>query len=396
MIGYIFILSALVLIALVSVINALTFPRLGADHSLPQDLCPTVSILIPARDEAGVIAGMVRGLLSQAGLSGEAACNFKVLVLDDASSDGTGQAALQAAGADTHFCLLSSRGEQDDLPADWTGKNWACHRLSQQADGEILIFTDADMRWQPGALYALVYLMQRTQADVLTVWPTQEVHTWAERLVVPLMNFAIMGYLPELAVRFLPWASLAAANGQCIAFRRQAYERIGGHQAVRETVVEDVALARAAKRAGLRLVMALGDGLITGRMYSDWREVRHGFGKNILAGHGGQPLFLLTSTLLHWALFLLPWLLLFYCLLFSATCSRFILYFSLSAISLGVAARALSAAANRQPLFDALLLPISVLLLTIIAGQSLWWHFRQGGPQWKGRIISTRRARIHP
>jgi chlorobactene glucosyltransferase len=123
-------------------------------------------------------------------------------------------------------------------------------------------------------------------------------------------------------------------------------------------------------------------------MYRGWTEVRDGFAKNILAGHGGQPLFLLLSALFHWLLFLLPWIWL-------ATGWTIRLgpgwpFFPLALVGLGLAVRLLSAAATRQRLTDALLLPFSTILITVIAARSLWWHFRYGGPQWKGRTIIHR------
>jgi len=248
-----------------------------------------------------------------------------------------------------------------------------------------MVFTDADVGWAPGALAAVVACMQATRADSFTVWPTQQAVSRAERLVVPLMMFTITSYLPEIAVRVIPWASFAAANGQCLAFRRPAYQALGGHAAVRQIVVEDIALARLTKQTGLRLVMALGDGLIYGRMYHDWRQVREGFAKNILAGHGGQPLFLFISAVFHWLIFLVPWAWLA-AGVFAANIPGWPEY-PLTMIALGLGSRLLSAAATRHALPDALLMPVSVLLMTVIAAQSVWWHFTQGGPSWKGRVI---------
>jgi chlorobactene glucosyltransferase len=251
-----------------------------------------------------------------------------------------------------------------------------------------LVFADSDVCWGPGALISVVGWMARSRADCFTVWPAQETRTWSERLVVPMMMFAILAYLPEVCVRFVPWPVFAAANGQFLAFRRAAYERIGGHAAVRSSVVEDISLAWQIKRNGLRLVMSLGDGLIHGRMYASWRQVRHGFAKNILAGHGDSPFFLLVSVVFHWLVFLLPWFWLAVGL--ANRLSREALGAPLAMIALGVGARALSAAASRHYLRDAFLLPVSVLLMTVIAAQSLWWRYRYGGPLWKGRQIVTR------
>ncbi len=203
-----------------------------------------------------------------------------------------------------------------------------------------------------------------------------------------MMTFSIMSYLPELCVRYIPWPVFAAANGQCLAFRREAYDRIGGHQAVRGNVVEDIGLAWETKRRGMRLVMADGNHQISGRMYGSWTEVRDGFAKNILAGHGGQPVFLLLSALLHWLLFLAPWIWLALGGVISLGPGW--PWVPLALIGLGLGARALSAVATHQRPADALLLPLSTLLMTAIAARSLWWHLRYGGPQWKGRTVVHR------
>ncbi len=360
-----FVTLFLVLIALIAILNAFTFPRLSVRHQPSADGDqPFVSVLIPARDEAAVIAATVRAWLAQT------YANFELLILDDQSSDGTAETARQAAAGDLRLRLLPGA----PLPEGWKGKNWACHQLSQAARGEILLFTDAEVRWSPDALSALLAEMSCSRADLLTVWPTQETRAWSERLVVPLMAFVIIGYLPVLAVHHIPWTVFAAAMGQCLAFRRAAYQQIGGHAAVRSALVEDMAFAYAVKRARLRLRAADGAGLISTRMYRNWAEVRDGFAKNILSGHGDSLFFLFLSTLFHWSLFVFPWLWLFFEPLQGGLL-----------IALGVLTRALTAAVTRQRPLDALFLPVSVLLMTIVAARAVWWRFT-GGPRWKGRV----------
>lgn len=359
---------ALTIIGLTALVNALIFPRLGrSPHPMsppPGVSPPRVSVLIPARNEAAVIGDTVRALLAQTYTQCE------VLVLDDQSSDGTAECALAAAAGDSRLRVLSGKL----LPDGWLGKNWACRQLAEAAEGETLIFTDADVRWEPEAVALLLGEMAARNADLLSVWPTQQTETWAERLVVPLMALAIIGYLPLPAVHHLPWPIFAAANGQCLAFRRPAYEAVGGHAAVRDQVVEDVALARRIKAARLKLRLADGQRQINCRMYSGWPEVRDGFAKNILAGHGGSVAFLLLSTVFHWIVFVLPWLL-----------WPLDWRFGLLAAA-GVAVRAMSAAATKQRIGDALLMPASSLLMTAIAFRSIAWHYR-GGPRWKGRVV---------
>jgi chlorobactene glucosyltransferase len=250
----------------------------------------------------------------------------------------------------------------------------------------VVIFTDADVRWQPGALSAVVNLMKRHKADMLTVWPTQETQTWSERLVVPLMSLAIISYLPEIMVRLSPLVVFAAANGQCLAFRRNAYEKSGGHAGVRRNITEDIALARAVKKSDGKLVMSDGNLLIGCRMYHNWAEVRDGFAKNILAGHGNSLLFLLVSTIFHWMVFVVPlvWLLLGGVVGLGPGWP----WWPLGLATAGIGVRAISAAATRQRVLDALFMPASVWMMTRIAVHSAWWRIT-GGPRWKGRTIST-------
>lgn len=362
--------GALFIFGVTALSNVLLFPRLKG--AVPPE-APLISILIPSRNEAAVIRETVRGILAQT------YTNFELIVLDDNSSDGTGDLACAAANGDPRLRVLNGA----PLPEGWGGKNWACHQLAEAASGAWLLFTDADVRWQPAALSALAAHMARTRADLLTVWSTQLTHTWAERLIVPLMAFAIFAYLPVIMVHYSRWMIFAAANGQVMLFRRAAYQTIGGHAAVRAKVVEDVALARRIKAARLRLRMFDGAGLIGCRMYNGWAAVRDGFAKNILAGHGNSLPFLLISTALHWFAFVLPFVWL--------VPSNFAVLPLMLCLGI-IALRMLTAAATRQRLLDAILMPISVMLMTRIAAHAIYWRLRYGGVQWKGRTLPTKEA----
>jgi chlorobactene glucosyltransferase len=389
----IFVGSALVVITATACLNALTFRRLmpsltlrtrhGVSLQTRHTLVGThngasarVSICIPARNEAAVIQQTVRTLLAQT------YPNFELLLLDDHSEDGTAALALAAAAGDARLRVLTGK----TLPAGWHGKNWACQQLGEAAQGEWLVFSDADVRWQPTALPALIAEAQRSRADLLSVWPTQSTVTWGERLVVPLMALVILGYLPALAVHHVPFASLAAACGQCLCFHRSAYRNIGGHEAVRARIIEDIVFARLIKRSGLRLRSADGASLIGCRMYTRWSEVRDGYAKNIIAGYG-SVIGLLLGTLFHWLVFLLPWGLLLALLLgMWQTDAQTALGIG-GLCLLGIGVRALTAATTHQRVGDALLMPLSALAMTVIAGRALWWRARYGGVRWKGRTI---------
>ncbi len=360
-------LSGMILILLT---NFLTFPGLRSAGPSAVDL--KISILIPARNEAGSIGTIVNSLLRQS------YSRFELLIMDDHSQDDTVGSARKASRGDERLRTLPGR----PIPSGWLAKNWACHQLAAQASGDILIFTDADVHWQSPALAALLSEFKRSGADMLAVMPTQKTVTWTERLCVPLMALALHAYLPAFAVHRTRFPLLAAANGQCIAFSRAAYDRLGGHASVRDDILDDIGLARQAKRASLQLRLVEADGLISCRMYRDWRTVREGFAKNILAGFGGVA-GLLAATLFHWLVFLAPWVLLG--LGFAgAEVPGHPLWTGLL-IFAGLSLRGMTAWRTGQRVRDALPLPISVLLMSAIAAQSLWWHFRYGGPLWKGR-----------
>ena len=365
---------ALAVLLAIAATNYRSFPRLRP-QSPPRDAAPpAVSVLIPARNEASIIGATLEALLAQQ------YPNLEILVLDDRSDDGTADVVAAVARQHSQVRLLCGC----ELPPGWTGKNWACSQLGAAARGDLLVFTDADVRWQPGALCSLVAAADTLDADLLTIWPTQITQSWGERLTVPLMALAVLAYLPVRLAHDFYHPLAAAANGQCMAFRRPAYAAIGGHAAVRGAIVEDVQLAQRIKAAGLHLRMADGAGLVQCRMYAGGRAAIDGYTKNILAGHGNRLSLLALSTLFHWSLFLLPWVWL-------AAGWAWALPgwpgWPLLLVAAGVTVRGLTAHATRQRVGDALLLPVSVLIFTFIAARAVWWRVHYGGVLWKGRVI---------
>lgn len=361
-----FVTFVLVIINLTILMNLPFFPRLKQAPVVRRG--PMISVLIPARNEASIIGKTIESLLRQS------YANFELLILDDNSTDDTATVVREYGNRDDRIELLQGK----PLPNGWLGKNWACHQLAQAARSDYLLFSDADVIWDAQGLSAVVAMSQRQASDLLTIWPTQITRTWTERLVIPLMALVVLGYLPILLVHFTPWRIFAAANGQCLLFRRDAYQRIQGHEAVREQIVEDVALARRLKAQGLRLRMADGAKLVRCRMYHSWSEVRDGFAKNILAGYNQSVLFLLAATVFHWLVFLFPW---FWLIAGGGVWALFL-------VLAGISARAISALATGQRVLDAFFMPISVVLMTLIAARSIWWHFK-GETQWKGRVVAT-------
>lgn len=367
-----FVTSVLVVITLTAILNVITMLRLKPINTKSQ---PQASVLIPARNESQVIADTLQRLSKQD------YPNFEVILLDDHSTDGTGMIAQQVAN-ETGLNLTILQGKE--LPSGWGGKNWACHQLGEMANGEILVFTDADVIWHPQALSSVVAQFQNTKADLLTVWPTQQTITWGERLVVPLMAFVTLGYLPHIAVHRTPFSAFAAANGQCMVFRRTSYHQIGGHATVKNAIVEDIRLAQQVKSVGLQLRMADGNGLVSCRMYQNWDDVRNGYAKNIIAGYGDSIIALMVASIFHWLIFLWP---LIWLVQSGIQADRVFMLWAIALTVLGILIRMLTAITTRQRALDALLLPVSVILMTVIAIQATYWYVRYGGPRWKGRTL---------
>jgi cellulose synthase/poly-beta-1,6-N-acetylglucosamine synthase-like glycosyltransferase len=271
--------------------NLRAFPSLAPGAWAPGR--PRVSLLVPARDEAARLPATLPGLLAQPA--------EEILVLDDGSTDGT--AGVVAAVHDPRLRLITSRPR----PSGWIGKNWACHQLAAAATGDLLVFCDADVTLAPGALDALWAEMRRQRADVFSVFPRQRTGTLGERLLVPLIDETLLAFLPhQLLDRPVPAA--ATANGQLLAFGRRAYDAVGGHAAVADRIVEDVALARRVRRTGLRLGLALGADLVSTRMYDGYAASVRGLGKSLRAAHGGRDAVLVASAVAHLAAYTAPWL----------------------------------------------------------------------------------------
>ncbi|MEO7933740.1 MAG: glycosyltransferase [Chthoniobacterales bacterium] len=288
----IFLYHLLVVLVLVTILinfllNQLAVPRLTGGKTHPAQ-SPLVSILVPARNEE---AGIARCLSS---LQTQDYPNYEILLLDDQSSDRTAEIAgeLGFIPGEGKCRILSGQ----PLPAGWVGKPWACHQLSQAARGEYLLFTDADTHHSPQALGAVMAEAFESKSDLLTLWPAQETKTWSEKLVIPILFVAAAGMLPHwllviaqknssirqrLSAR--QWRMLGVANGQYVLFTRRAYDQIGGHEAVKNHMVEDVALGRlvASKtHEGMILRNCDGGAVVSTRMYQSFDQLWEGFSKN--------------------------------------------------------------------------------------------------------------------
>lgn len=223
-------------------------------------------------------------------------------VLDDGSADATGPILARLAESDGRLIVM--RGHP--LPEGWTGKNWACDQLAGEAEGDVIYFTDADTCHAPDALRMLVACATEHSADLRSGFPSQELGTWAERLIVPFFSWALHCFLPLPLAYWTRLPVLAAAIGQTMLLRRPVYEAIGGHWAVRDTITDDLSLARKTCRHGYRWRMAYAAHVISCRMYESTGEALRGFSKNLFVAFGFRLVPCLFVWIWLWLVFVLP------------------------------------------------------------------------------------------
>jgi chlorobactene glucosyltransferase len=230
-----------------------------------------ISVIVPTRNEADDLPATLDALLAQD------APDLEVLVVDGGSTDGT-PAVIDARAPRVR------RIEEPPLPEGWVGKNWACWTGAAAAAGAWLLFLDADVRTHPSAVRTVVAWADSERADLASIVPRVEMRSFWERLVMPFFVQMVLTFFRVPRVN-RPDSSAALMNGQFLLIRRAAYDRIGGHAAVRSYVLEDVAIARRARAAGLTLRIANAPELATTRMYRDRPEMFEGLLKNV---HGTE------------------------------------------------------------------------------------------------------------
>ena len=342
---------------------------------------PRVSILLPVRNEELNIEACVRSLVAQE------YHDFQVVVLDDGSNDSTWPIMVTLASEDDRIRIIKGKPLQEG----WIGKNWACYQLSQAADGVLLLFTDADTRHHPAILLDAVSAMMTEEADLVTAVPHEEVTSWAERLTVPVIFFCMMCFMPLGLAYRLKAPILSATIGQFMMFRKTAYEKIGGHAAIKRNAVDDIALGRHIKSHGLRWHLYDGRDRISCHMYNNFRQVYEGLSKNLFAVFNYK----LIITLFIWI-----WL----SVVFFSPLIVLALWFTgvhIPSLSIILAAASVTIASVLWgitywrfgfPLYLTFLYPVSMILIFTIAMSSIILTLT-GRTTWKGRTLI--RQKVH-
>ena len=319
----------------------------------------TVSVLVPARNEEATIAACLTSLREQ-----DVA---EILVLDDESSDAT--ATVAAACGDPRVRVITGSAP----PPGWLGKPHACQTLAAAATSDLLVFIDADVRVAPGGIGAAAALLD--EFDLVSPQPRELAETLAERLVQPLLQWSIRTFLPVRVAERSRRPSLAAANGQFIAIRRETYRRCGGH--LPAAVLDDIALTRAVRGVGGRTTVVDGSAIAECRMYEGWAELRDGHSKSLWSAFGSLPGSVAVFALLALAYLLPP--------IAALRGSRA----GLLGFAAAVAGRAITAHNSAERVWpDSLAHPVSIAVLGGLSARSHYLHSR-GKLSWRGRPLPT-------
>ncbi len=335
-----------------------------------------VSIVLPARNEAANIEACLRSLLGQRG-------SFEIIVVNDESTDGTEEIARTVAKEDSRVCVLDA----PPLPARWAGKNHAVWVGSRLARGRWLLFTDADTRHSPGALEWVLRRAQETEACLVSVSPDQEMVTWSEKALVPVVYCFLARRFPYDEASD-PASPLAAANGQLLLIERAAYEAVGGHEAIRGEILEDVALARLVKNSGRRIDFSRKEGLVETRMYRKFGEAWEGWTKNLFLLLGRRWTEMLAELMEIAGLDILP----FAVAVAGLTYRTFDWWFWL-AVGLIIWRHVLQWSRlrlNRYPTGSIFYYELGCLLLAALLLKSWLQYARGNGVEWKERTYNTR------
>ena len=337
---------------------------------------PPISVLIPARNEEDSIAAAIASVLASRGV------DLELIVLDDGSTDGTAKLAQAAAKEDGRVRLVSA----PPLPAGWNGKQHACWVLAGLATRDVLCFLDADVRVGPEAIYRMVSELNHVGDDgvemaLVSGFPRQETETFLEWVLLPLIHFVLLGFLPLAAERWSRRSEFAAGCGQFMMVRREPYFASEGHSAIRTTMHDGLLLPQLLRRKGFKTgVYDLSKDAVC-RMYRSADEVWQGLAKNATEGMASPRRIPMFTVLLLFGQ-VLPVVV---AVLAGALQNTAAVTLSMLALGLGYVVRLVSAWRYGQSWRGAALHPLGVLALLGLQWYALVGKLRRRPAVWKQR-----------
>jgi len=361
MVGFaFFVMFFLAVRVLIPLINLLTRNYFSSGVPDEQSL---LSVLIPARNEARSLPLLLDDLRKTS------YHNVEIIVCDDHSTDATPDILESYARKMDNLSYFKS----EQLPEGWLGKNFACHQLAQRANGDYLLFLDADVRISPGMPSKAISYIQKYRKSLVSVFPTQLMYSFGEMSAVPIMNWVLLSLLPLPLVRNTRYSSLSAANGQFMLFDTINYRKNNWHSQVKGEATEDIVLSRLIKKSGGGVATLAGGSDVFCRMYSSYGESIIGFSRNVHQYFGNSRMVMLIfafTVLLGWVPVWLYW---------GWTGIKWYLL-------MVIANRVFIAMLSKQNSLSVFLHPIQMFTFVVIAFMNVSGRIK-GQAEWKGRTI---------
>ena len=325
------------------------------------ELLDTVGVVVPMRNEAENVEGIVATLSAQDG-------PFHFYLLDDNSEDQTLNLLQRFTEGDTRFTVIKGA----PLAEGWIGKTWALQQLYEASNEEVLVSIDADVRLTNDAINKAVTSLHGARLDFVSPYPRQIARSFGERLIQPLLQWSWLTTVPLRYAEGARQKSMAVANGQFFVVRRSALNSIGGYESVKHAVIDDVFLARQLIASGSAGTVINGSEIAETRMYASWNEIEAGYGKSLNQAFGS----------IFGAIFVMVFL-------FATSIAPLILgllgnpygWLGFAAI---VGSRMLSAIKSRGSVVDSVLHPISIAALIYLI---IYSYLVRGTVTWKGRTV---------
>ncbi len=335
----------------------------------------SLSVIVPARNEADNIEAIAASILASTHQP------LQLILVDDRSTDDTAARMATVAAQDSRVLVVHG----GELPDGWFGKPWACAQGAAVATGTILLFTDADTRHTPGLAGRAIAALQADRADLLTLTSHQLCVTFWERVVMPQVMVVLgIRFAPQLVNRATR-PDQVVANGQFIMVPRASYDALGGHAAVKDRVVEDLALAQRTIRLGRRLRVWYSGTLLTTRMYRGLGDLIEGWSKNLSVGA--------RESAPDWPLArqVAPWLMLgvhlFWLLPLVALAGGIAPAAAITAIAASALFWCVVAVGMQIPAWYGLTFPLGATMMSYIVARSIWRGSRR--IEWRGRRYSA-------
>jgi cellulose synthase/poly-beta-1,6-N-acetylglucosamine synthase-like glycosyltransferase len=371
-------LTLLVALGAQAVLNARAIRRLRP--AARPSRWPSVSVLIPARNEASRIDACMRAWRAQD------YPRYEVVVCDDESTDDTAARARRAAEGAANVRVIDA----GRLPAGWRGKTHACHRLREHARGEMLLFVDADVVPQPSALTAAVAARETLGANALSALPSHAPVPALLRAVAGVQNWAAMTFVPSWVTALRHHPMMAVMNGQFITIPAAVYDAVGGFAAVYGSLSEDTALGRRLVAAGYRVDLVDGSTLLACRSYTKLADLWRGNVRNLRAVLLGSPWLLALSATCLTALYLGPLVVLVVGGVFGRTGSLAWTWLPLAEATLGIGARAFVDRRSGHGAWLAVVHPVAVAALVAMQVDAVARTIGRREVDWRGRRYRLR------